>query len=242
MIETVNAADPAEEKRLREEERQIELPSSLKEAKSVNSKWYFTGKPCIRGHIRVRLTSNGDCVACKKEWSERNKAAELASKRKYRNANKDIERERQRSSRAKNPSHYAATAKKWREANKEKKAKMDRDWALRNRETVRKYASDYRKKYPERVNCLNRNRKARIRENGGTHTESDIFGILYSQGGRCALCKVSVKKYRHIDHIVPISKGGGNHRRNLQILCEPCNTSKKDKDQIEFMRSKGMLL
>lgn len=33
----------------------------------------------------------------------------------------------------------------------------------------------------------------------------------------------------HIDHIVPVSKGGKSIKSNLQVLCSKCNGSKKDK-------------
>lgn len=32
--------------------------------------------------------------------------------------------------------------------------------------------------------------------------------------------------YLSIDHIYPKSKGGGNERKNLRVLCTPCNTTK----------------
>jgi 5-methylcytosine-specific restriction endonuclease McrA len=29
-----------------------------------------------------------------------------------------------------------------------------------------------------------------------------------------------------VDHIRPVSRGGGNHRDNLQPMCAPCNMAK----------------
>ena len=54
------------------------------------------------------------------------------------------------------------------------------------------------------------------------------FSDLYTeQNGVCRLCKY--KRDAHwmeIDHIVPKSKGGSNHKSNLQILCRRCNSLK----------------
>lgn len=38
---------------------------SKKEAVLLNLKYYFTGIPCIRGHISKRRTSHNDCVECR---------------------------------------------------------------------------------------------------------------------------------------------------------------------------------
>jgi hypothetical protein len=42
--------------------------------------------------------------------------------------------------------------------------------------------------------------------------------------GRCVQCGTNQKL--EYDHIVPLSKGGSNTERNIQLLCEPCNRAK----------------
>ncbi len=44
--------------------------------------------------------------------------------------------------------------------------------------------------------------------------------------GKCAKCGSSVNL--EFDHLIPISKGGSDTARNIQLLCEKCNRSKRD--------------
>ena len=44
--------------------------------------------------------------------------------------------------------------------------------------------------------------------------------------GKCTQCQ-SVRNLE-FDHIVPVSKGGSNTARNIQLLCETCNRRKSD--------------
>ena len=37
---------------------------TAKEAKANNAKRYFTGKPCVNGHIAERYACNRECVEC----------------------------------------------------------------------------------------------------------------------------------------------------------------------------------
>jgi hypothetical protein len=40
-------------------------------------------------------------------------------------------------------------------------------------------------------------------------------------------------KLFHVDHIIPISKGGTNNINNLRLTCPKCNLSKKEKIWLE---------
>jgi len=44
---------------------------------------YYTGKPCIRGHICERITSTYACLKCHKIWQRRRRVIEGSSVRKY---------------------------------------------------------------------------------------------------------------------------------------------------------------
>ena len=47
--------------------------------------------------------------------------------------------------------------------------------------------------------------------------------------GRCASC--GSREKLEYDHIVPVSRGGSNTARNVELLCEVCNRSKGDRIQ-----------
>ena len=48
--------------------------------------------------------------------------------------------------------------------------------------------------------------------------------ILERDGGRCYLCGRG--GCRKVDHIVPVSQGGGEEDSNLGTICDPCERRK----------------
>lgn len=57
------------------------------------------------------------------------------------------------------------------------------------------------------------------------------YDILKRDGFKCTICGATqadgVKL--HVDHIIPISKGGKTIPKNLRTLCDRCNFGKRDK-------------
>ena len=62
-------------------------------------------------------------------------------------------------------------------------------------------------------------------------TESLRYDIMKRDGFRCVLCGRSAEDgvKLHVDHIIPISKGGRTFPKNLRTLCDSCNLGKSDK-------------
>jgi 5-methylcytosine-specific restriction endonuclease McrA len=217
------------------------------DAISLGLKQYFTGKPCPRGHVANRYVNGKGCIECsaafRLRWAKENPdKASLQKKRQYVKHKKEIK-------------HRRAA---YRQANREKISERKRESYQQNRahvlESVRRYAANNRealrlknKRWRENnrdlVATIDRLKRCRRKGAIGAHTADDIRDIAKLQGNKCAYCRVSLlKKKRHVDHIIPVVRGGTNDRANIQLLCEFCNLSKHARDPIDFAQSRGLLL
>lgn len=68
---------------------------------------------------------------------------------------------------------------------------------------------------------------------GKHHTAADVRALAVDQHGLCAYCGQPMGLY-HVDHVVPLIRGGGNDAANLALACPSCNISKKDKGLLEW--------
>jgi hypothetical protein len=110
-----------------------------------------------------------------------------------------------------------------------------------------KYGKDYLNKRAARYREANRERlrekwrvhahKRRTRKNpeAGYHTYAEIWQMIEDQEHLCAYCEVPLFGEFEIDHMTPVSRGGGNTWENIAIVCKPCNRSKYDKTVEEFI-------
>lgn len=64
-----------------------------------------------------------------------------------------------------------------------------------------------------------------IQDNNRRPIPDDVKMFVWQRdNGRCVKC--GSNQNLEFDHIIPVSQGGSNTSRNLQILCETCNRSK----------------
>lgn len=57
--------------------------------------------------------------------------------------------------------------------------------------------------------------------------------VIKRDGLVCSYCK-NLASPPHVDHVVPVSKGGANDDDNLCVACGPCNSAKRDKSLREW--------
>lgn len=117
-----------------------------------------------------------------------------------------------------------------------------RDYFRRNRHLFAEASKEWVKKNPEKRKAISENYKHRRRaaEEGGIST-TDLMLWKRSQKKVCYWCGKPCKKLFHVDHYVPLSKGGEHSESNLVIACQACNLRKSAQDPYEFAAQVGRL-
>lgn len=220
--------------------------TTMLDAKAAGLTRYFTGKPCKYGHVAERSVASRMCVTCAQSntrlWRKENKPHISEYNKNYLIENRAAIYANHTENRRKNPERVRLNKAADYQKHKSKRISAMKVWRDRNLDKVR--AAQKRKvaESPEQYASYKRNYRVRKRSAAGSHTGQDILDILKLQKSKCACCHIKLGKGYHVDHIIPLKAGGSNDRRNLQILCAPCNQSKSARDPIEFMQRKGMLL
>lgn len=194
----------------------------------LRSTRYFTGKPCIRGHIAERMRSTRVCVECLKLRKKYKRHTERTNARRRERYANDLVYKNKIDLHNKlytKTNKHRAWKQNWSASYYAKNSNVmlakKQAFYQKNKETYRRYYND---------------RRARKFKASGCYSNEDIEALMTKQRGLC-LCGVSFKfAKRTIDHKTPLSRGGSNWPRNLQLLCQPCNDSKGVKTQQEWTR------
>ena len=108
-------------------------------------------------------------------------------------------------------------------------------WKGGAKETIRRRIQDgranqsvksYRNKNPDKVREWS---KTRHNRKTGRLPRNTVKNKIFEQNGLCTYCKCDIKLKYHVDHIIPLAKGGEHEPSNIQILCPSCNVRKSAK-------------
>ena len=180
-----------------------------------NKKWRLDNIEDVRARDRERDRARNpqrkeENNAYRRDWYIRNKEAVCKSAALYKAMHKERYRENGIKDRLKNKERYKERGKKWKKENRE---------------------------YLKPFNRANSAKRRAIKMAAvGSYTPADIANIYKSQNGKCRYCNIEVGNKYHIDHVVPLSRGGSNYPDNLVIACHSCNESKGAKLLSEWKR------
>jgi 5-methylcytosine-specific restriction endonuclease McrA len=204
---------------------------------------YWNGKPCLRGHVGPRQTSNTFCLACRALWNDGNREKLRVFRRKWRDGNPEKSIACTKAWATKNPDRVKAKARRLHAINKDLYNERSRQWQKENSERFAARSKAWKRANPEKVCAYSSKRRATKLSIGGKYSGEDVKRIRAAQGNKCAYCRVGLKGVKvHIDHITPLSLGGSNGAENIQILCVSCNLSKGALHPVDFAQRIGRLL
>lgn len=116
-----------------------------------------------------------------------------------------------------------------------------KEYVTKNKELLAQKNKEYQQQNPEVKRRSESKRRAFKNKLTGSLSKNIVSKLKVLQNNLCIVCKKKLIKY-HIDHIIPLAKGGDNNDYNIQLLCPSCNCQKHAKHPIEFMQEKGYLL
>lgn len=120
-------------------------------------------------------------------------------------------------------------------------------WHERNKERRYKEYKKYRKENILKMRARDQRRIALEKGARGILTDVIIKTVYLRNKTRfgrltCYLCLKPVPLGKeNLEHKTPLSRGGTNYLRNLDVSCKPCNMSKKNKTYREYKKYAGLL-
>jgi 5-methylcytosine-specific restriction endonuclease McrA len=126
---------------------------------------------------------------------------------------------------------------------KDKKAAQVRSRYQAKSAEIKAYIRAWQQKNAPLVRAYKASSKAKRRAACGDGVSgAALLAWAKGQAKRCYWCGVGCAKRFHVDHYVPLAKGGAHELTNLVISCPTCNLRKHAKAPMDFAREVGRLL
>ena len=134
----------------------------------------------------------------------------------------------------------------WAARNREARNAKCRQWNSDNADSKRATNAKYRSANRDLINerrrikrsldpSLERNKSAKRRLAKGILPKDIVERLLVLQQWKCRCCGESLKSGYHLDHIIPLSRGGTNTEENVHLLLPKCNQQKYNLTFEEFL-------
>jgi len=167
----------------------------------------------------------------RKRWAEKKLDPDFLEKqrllyKKHYDSHREQESDRKKKWRREHPEQAHEQYVRYYYSHRNQEAQRKHRYLLNNREKIRAARA-----------------KRRFRETqSSNHSYADEIHIYNLANGNCLYCgkwcPFSGEGCGNIDHVVPLSRGGGNDIGNLAWSCEHCNKSKHSKFLIEWLASR----
>lgn len=167
-----------------------------------------------------------------KRWRENNPERAKEVQQRYKERNPTAHNEAVKRHYQKNKEQSKARTYKYRKENPDVIKHIASKSYYKNRDARQAAMREWDKSNPDKIARKNHKRRTLA-------MEAITYIILDKEYKRlltnsCYNC--GSNQNQSIDHIIPLSKGGTNGIGNLQTLCRKCNSSKKDKFMVEWLR------
>jgi len=122
----------------------------------------------------------------------------------------------------------SAYDKQYRETHRGDKRRNDKKSREKTKSKIRlsKYAKFWRLKHPDRWKVYMSNAYGKRKAAEGKYDAADILIQLKMQKGVCWWCGCELNNKYHVDHRIPLARGGSNWPNNICLTCSHCNLSK----------------
>lgn len=136
--------------------------TTKKQAQALGLDFYFTGKPCKRGHSSMRRVDNSTCIDCiterNAEFYRANSDREKKRSSLYKSKNKERDKVKRDAWKEANPDKVKLYAKNNYAANREKIAARNKAYRDANKEMLSEKAREYRKNNREKLKVIDANK------------------------------------------------------------------------------------
>lgn len=199
--------------------------------KASKDGYNFWCKKCMKQYHKENFSKTRDKkISYNRLYRQENKEKVLQYGREYCSKNKESKREYHRLYTLKHKDRITEYSHKYKRDNKEKIKEYSKHYSQRESSKLSK------------INASSKRRDMKLRTSDSTIPIHKIYPLtkelqqlLEKQNYKCNNCGCDITKDKHLDHHIPLSKGGKHSIDNVVWLCPSCNLSKSNKMPKELL-------